>query len=248
MHLYCALHPMRSTGLAYHCASSPGLPGIITIPSSCSDELREESVSTLRGNFSMDAVLSPSALLECWYLKWGRGRGAVQPGGWSAFQAGAVVQPAMQCQPCGCPCWPCPRERHPRALPVQEQSCGAAAEHTSAPLCHGGATKHHRPVIKKQIFQRKICFNQFRTHFKADFNHCSTSACFLLMFLDLVSVKFSEGLFSELNRSASQLSQPQPHFWMQSAVFQLCVWSCVSVLPDLSSCSTLLLTANGSPF
>lgn len=244
MHLYCALHPVRSIALAYHSASRPGLPGISTIPvpNSCSDKLREVSVYSEAISPRMQFCLCLLFMKKC-YSKWG-GRGARQPGAWSALQAGAVVQPA--------PWMPVLAARQGKA-PTGAAGTGAGPVvllQSTQLLLSAMAGPPHPTVLsaRSKYFRGKFYFISFMHILKL----ILTTSVLLLAScpccVDLVSIKFKEGLFTGLNGAASQLSQPPPHLWLQSAVFQLCVWSCVSVLPDLSSYSTLLLTANGSPF
>lgn len=108
---------------------------------------------------------------------------------------GVPCKPGLWCsQPHGCLCWHC---RHGSG------AGGAAAEHTAAPLCHGGTTTPHSPVSKEQTFQRKVLFHQFHTHFKADFNHFCTTACFLPL----------------LCRSCFYQVQGRPLHWTQRGCF-----------------------------
>lgn len=122
----------------------------------CSDELGKESVSTLGSNFSTAAVLSVCPL-------------------------------QMQVQVSGVPCklW---RSQSCSASPVVLAPTGAACrgaglmelqQSTQLLLSALVGLPNLSPVIKEQIFQRKIWFHQFHTHFKAAFNHFCTSPYFL---------------------------------------------------------------------
>lgn len=211
VHLYCALHPARSTALAWHHAPSPGLPGISTIP-------------------------FPKKLLQ----GWAEGRVCIHTqrqflhlslSSLCKWSEAGVEELCSLVSGELCRLWLC------QGKAALHRSRADAAGHTSAaPLGHGGATKPHSPATKEQTFQRKIWFHPFHKHFKAHFNHSFTTACCFLLLSRPCSHQVQWSLFPELNRSAPRLSQPPaPHFWWQSAVFQLCVWSRVSVLPDLTA-------------
>ena len=194
-----------------------------------------------RGNSPTDAVLSLSVLCECWSLKWDRG--------WRSF--------AARCLEClatfGRGKWQVPwvhiRARHLWALPVQGWDCRLALQSTQL-LCSAAVGPQNLTILssRRKYFRGNFDLINFMCILKLILTTFVLLLASCPCFLDVVSIKFNETLITKLNRSTSQSSQPPPNFWLPSAVSWLCIWSFIPVLPDLSSYSTLLLTANDSLF
>lgn len=103
---------------------------------------------------------------------------------------------------------------HPRVLPAGEQGWWSWSRALSCSSLPWWGRQTSVLSSRSKYFRGKFDFISFTHILKLILTTFVLVRTSCLCCLDLVSIKLSEGPFSELNRSASQLPQPSPHFWL----------------------------------